>query len=65
MTFHGQVNGFFNDLSAGGDLFQQEKIQFWYTSDKLGKTFSLGSDKHKIQITVPFDEIEKIIRREG
>ena len=65
MTFYGQVNGFFNDLSAGGDLFQQEKVQFWYTSDPIGKTFSLGSDKHKIQITVPFDEIEKIIRREG
>lgn len=65
MTFHGQVNGFFNDTSADGELFQQEKIEFWYTADKIGKTFLLGSVKHKIQIAVPFDEIEKIIRREG
>ena len=65
MTFHGQVNGSFNDTSADGELFQKEEIEFWYTADKLGKTFSPGSTKHKIQITVPFDEIEKIIRREG
>lgn len=65
MTFKGQINGFFNDLSAGGEIFQKEKIDFWYTSDNVGKTLSLGSDKHKVQITIPFDEIEKIIRRHG
>lgn len=59
--FRGYVNGFYNDLSADGDLFQQERIAIHYTHDQLGKTLSVGSEKHHMQISIPFDEILRII----
>lgn len=59
--FNVYVNGFYNDLSEGGSLFQMEKILVIYSDDKLGKTLSIGSEKHDVQITIPFDAIIKLI----
>lgn len=55
------VNGFFNDFNTDGDIFQREKIRVTYSADPIGKTLSIGSEKHNIQMTIPFDAIlEKI-----
>ena len=59
--FNVYVNGFYNDLSEGGDPFQMEKIIVIYSDDKFGKTLSVGSEKHDVQITIPFDAIIKLI----
>ena len=58
--FNVYVNGFFNDFGHD-DLFQPEKIRVIYSDDRIGKSLSIGSDKHNIQMTIPFDAIlEKI-----
>lgn len=55
------VNGFFNDFNTDADLFQREEIRVTYSADPIGKTLSIGSEKHNIQMTIPFDAIlEKI-----
>ena len=59
--FNGYINGFYNDLSADGDLFQQERILVIWSDDAIGKTLSLGSEKHHVQITIPFDKILEMI----
>lgn len=56
------VNGFYNDF-GNNNLFQPEKIQVYYTADQMGKTLSLASSKHNVQITIPFAELERLIRR--
>lgn len=59
--FNTYVNGYFNDFNADGDIFQREMILVSYSADPIGKTLSIGSDKHNIQMTIPFDAIlEKI-----
>lgn len=59
--FNVRVNGFYNDLSDGGTAFQEEKLIVIYSDDKLGKTLSIGSERHHCQMTVPFDQIIKLI----
>lgn len=54
------VNGFFSDF-GNDDLFQPEKIRVIYSDDKIGKSLSIGSDKHNIQMTIPFDAILEMI----
>lgn len=59
--FNAYVNGYFNDFNADGDIFQREMILVSYSADPIGKALSIGSDKHNIQMTIPFDAIlEKI-----
>lgn len=55
------VNGFFNDFNTDGDIFQREKIRVTYSADPIGKTLSIGSEKHNIQMTIPFDAILEMI----
>lgn len=57
--FTALVDGFFNDFK--GEPLQKEKIQVDYSADKFGKTLSLASAKHDVQITIPFDQIIKLI----
>lgn len=63
MRFVGNVKGFCSDLSTG-DVLRKRNIQVNYTSDFRGKTLSLGSIEDKIQITIPFDELLKVIEKE-
>lgn len=56
------VRGFFSDFT-NNDLFQKEMIQVNYSADPIGKTLSLASSKHNVQITVPFEVVEQLIRR--
>ena len=59
--FNTYVNGYFNDFNADADIFQREMIRVAYSADPIGKTLSIGSDNHNIQMTIPFDAIlEKI-----
>ena len=55
------VFGYYNDY-RNNKLFNLKKIQVNYTSDRIGKTLSLGVIGEDIQISIPFDEIEKLIR---
>lgn len=57
------VFGYYTDYK-NNKLFNLNKIQVNYTSDKIGKTLSLGVIGEDIQISIPFDEIEKLIRSE-
>lgn len=62
MQIQAIVRGFFSDFT-NNDLFQKEMIQVNYSADPIGKTLSLASNRHNIQITVPFDVVEQLIRR--
>lgn len=64
MMFSTYVDGFYNDMSADGEIFQREKIRVHYTVDPIGKILSIGSEKHNIQMTIPFDGILKMINKE-
>lgn len=59
--FRTYVNGYFNDFNAGAEIFQRELILVTYSADPIGKTLSIGSDKHNIQMTIPFDAILEMI----
>ena len=41
---------------------RKARIQVNYTSDSIGKSLSLGSIDDDIQITIPFDELIKILK---
>lgn len=41
---------------------RKARIQVNYTSDAIGKSLSLGSLDDDIQITIPFDELIKILK---
>lgn len=62
MRFSAYINGFYNDVSEGGEVFQAERIRVLYTADAIGKTLSVCSEKHHIQMTIPFDGILKMIK---
>ena len=59
--FNTYVNGFFNDFNTDADIFQREMIRVTYSADPIGKTLSIGSDKHNIQMTITFDAILEMI----
>lgn len=61
--FRTYVNGYFNDFNAGAEIFQRELILVTYSADPIGKTLSIGSDKHNIQMTIPFDAILEMINK--
>lgn len=55
------LDGFYYQMTNFGGKLEREKISVTYTENKLGKTLSIGSDKHKVQMTISFDEILKMI----
>lgn len=61
MRYSGDVWGFFNDHNK--KTIKPRKIAVDYTDDKIGKTLSLGSIEDGYQITIPFDQLYKIINR--
>lgn len=61
MRYRGSINGLVNDFKQG-KLQQPRKIYIDYTSDNIGKTLSLGSEEDDIQISIPFDELFKILK---
>ena len=64
MRFIGIVDGFSSDIK-NNDLFRKTKLQFNYTSDRYGKTLSIGDTERGIQLTIPFDAILNEIKKGG
>lgn len=71
MKYNGVIQGlvsnpsrlnFFENSSLVDPSIRKARIQVNYTSDKLGKTLSLGSLDDDIQISIPFDELIKILK---
>ena len=71
MKYIGFVNGlvsnpsrlkFLPNSSLLDPSIRKARIQVNYTSDKIGKTLSLGSIDDDIQISIPFDELIKILK---
>lgn len=71
MKYTGFVNGLvsnpsrlklFENSSLLDPSIRKARIQVNYTSDKIGKTLSLGSVDDDIQISIPFDELIKILK---
>ena len=50
-------------LITNGTVAIAQPIAVRFTSDKVGETLSLGNDED-IQITVPFEVIDKMIQQE-
>lgn len=61
MRYTGVIEGFVVDFNSGKspDL---TKILVNYTSDSIGKTLSLGSELYGIQISIPYDQLIKILK---
>ena len=61
MRFQLDIKGFHNDVNKG--LMKPKRLTVWYTSDNLGKTLSIGDLEDGTQLTVPFDQILKMINK--
>lgn len=61
MKYIGEIEGLRMDVLTG----KIEKVVFAidYTADSIGKTLSIGDMESKIQYTIPFDGLYKIIKR--
>jgi hypothetical protein len=59
MRYSGEIFGIVNDHRE--KTTKSTKIFIDYTSDKIGKTLSLGSSSDGYQITIPFDRLYEII----
>lgn len=53
---------FYPNSTIADPSIRKARIQVNYTSDKIGKTLSLGSLDDDIQISIPFDELIKILK---
>lgn len=71
MKYTGVINGlvsnpsrlkFLPNSSLADPSIRKARIQINYTSDNIGKTLSLGSIDDDIQISIPFDELIKILK---
>ena len=51
-------------LIATKNGLQFDTVGVRFTSDELGETLSLESEKTGIQISVPFGKVEKVIKEE-
>lgn len=47
---------------AEGRLFNGVGARILYTSDDMGKSLSVSIPEEQFMVTIPFDEIEKLIR---
>lgn len=63
MKYTGEIMGIVSRIDEKTPSFEPKKILVHYTSDSIGKTLSLGSEEDKIQISVPYEGIEKIIKK--
>jgi hypothetical protein len=63
MKYTGVVQGLVSNPSKLTEPpLRMARIQVNYTSDNIGKTLSLGSLDDDIQISIPFDELIKILK---
>lgn len=46
-------------IDFNNELMQHQKLQVNVTKDSIGCTLSIGSEKHGMQFTIPFDAILK------
>lgn len=60
MKYIGTIEGFRNDEKS---FFEKTKFQINYTSDGMGKTFSISDIEKGIQFSIPFDKLIKIINK--
>ena len=56
------VDGLVNDFKTN-DYMQAEKLQVNVTKDIIGCSVSIGSKKHGIQFTIPFDAILRELKK--
>ena len=47
-----------------GENIRYRPVQVRYSSDKSGKTLSLSQDDDGVMITVPFEYVERLIKKE-
>lgn len=59
MKYRGEVFGLRQDTNAMKSEIKRFSID--YTSDRIGKTLSIGDLETGIQYTIPFDALSKII----
>lgn len=67
MRFGGSIHGIVSKWSKDSKTptFEPKQIQVEYTSDLIGKTLSLGSKEDGILISVPYETIERMIKKGG
>lgn len=69
MRFSGEVCGIVSKIDNQDKrkppTFEMKQICIDYTADNIGKTLSLSSIEDGIQISIPFDRMEKIIKKGG
>ena len=63
MRFQVDVNGFHNNLNIDCMFPNPKKLTVWYTSDQFGKNLSIGDLEDGTQLTIPFDQILKMINK--
>lgn len=61
MKFKGDINGVISDSETM--TFKPSKLYVQYTSDKIGKSLSIGDPETGISYQIPFDGLIKIILR--
>lgn len=57
------IDGLVNDFNTG-KFMQHEKLQVNITNDKIGCTVSIGSEKHGLQFSIPFDYFLKELKKQ-
>lgn len=59
MKYRGEIDGLRQDTKTMRSEMKRFSID--YTSDRIGKTLSIGDLETGIQYTIPFDALSKII----
>lgn len=59
MKYRGEIFGLRQDTKTM--TFETKRFSIDYTSDRIGKTLSIGDLETGIQYTIPFDSLSKII----
>lgn len=57
-----KIDGIVNDFK-NNKVMQMERLFVDVTNDSIGCTVSIGSEKHGIQFTIPFDYILKELKK--
>lgn len=51
-------------ISTQSNMLKPSKVVVRFSSDRIGETLSLSDENDTYMITVPFEEIERIIKKE-
>lgn len=63
MRFSGDIHGIWHNTKHG--VMEAHTFAVEYTSDKLGKSLSIGNLQTGDMFQIPFDELYKIITSKG